>query len=134
MSALGPKRKWADKSRARRRKLHLTGTKTRIGQIRHPRADLEQQLNGYRREIDLAAQLDLLLIIAQSREFDGALDVDALHGTLERIQRHHSTWRALRVTNPEGQVLIDVPSVIAQGRLLDETSHRQTIEQRQPVV
>ena len=83
---------------------------------------------------DLTAQLDLLLIIAQSREFDGALDVDALRGTLERIQRHHSTWRALRVTNPEGQVLIDVPSVIAQGQLVDETSHRQIIEQRQPVV
>jgi signal transduction histidine kinase len=108
--------------------------------LREQSANIEEQALFRVRQLatvisrDLTAQLDLLLIIAQSREFDGALDVDALRGTLERIQRHHSTWRALRVTNPEGQVLIDVPSVIAQGQLVDETSHRQIIEQRQPVV
>jgi PAS domain S-box-containing protein len=43
-------RKWT-KSQTRGRKLHSTGTKTRVGRARQTRADLEQQLKKYRREI-----------------------------------------------------------------------------------
>ena len=39
------------KSRTRGRKLHLTGTKARVGRTRQTRADLEQQLKACRREI-----------------------------------------------------------------------------------
>ena len=39
------------KGRPRGRRLHLTGTKARVGRIRQTRADLEQQLKEYRREI-----------------------------------------------------------------------------------
>ena len=42
--------KWT-KSRTRGRKLHLTGTKARVGQARRAPADLERQLKGCRREI-----------------------------------------------------------------------------------
>jgi hypothetical protein len=42
--------KWA-KSRTRDRKLHLTGSKARVGRARKTRADLEQQLKACRREI-----------------------------------------------------------------------------------
>jgi signal transduction histidine kinase len=83
---------------------------------------------------DLTAQLDLLLIVAQGRVFDGTLDVDASRVTLERIQRQHSSWAALRVTTPEQQVLIDVPGAVAEGQPVDVASHRQAVEQRQPVV
>ena len=39
------------KSQTRGRKLHLTGAKARVGRARKTRADLEQQLKAYRREI-----------------------------------------------------------------------------------
>src|SRR6266478_5210501 len=39
------------KGRPRGRRLRLTGTKARVGRTRHTRADLEQQLKEYRREI-----------------------------------------------------------------------------------
>jgi signal transduction histidine kinase len=42
------------KRRTRRRNLHSTGKKARVGRTRRPRADLEQQLEACRREIDHA--------------------------------------------------------------------------------
>src|SRR5262249_48375215 len=48
-------RKWA-KSRTRGRKLHLTGAKARVARTRKTRADLEQQLKAYRREITHARE------------------------------------------------------------------------------
>ena len=44
------------KSRTRGRNLHSTGTKARVGRTRRPRADLEQQLEASRREIDHARE------------------------------------------------------------------------------
>ena len=40
----------------------------------------------------------------------------------------------MRVTTSAEQVLIDVPMPIAAGRVLDTESHRQTVEQRRPMV
>src|SRR2546422_10373198 len=48
-------RKWA-KSRTRGRKLHSTGAKARVARTRKTRADLEQQLKAYRREITHARE------------------------------------------------------------------------------
>jgi PAS domain S-box-containing protein len=48
-------RKWA-KSRTRGRKLPSTGAKARVGRARKTRADLEQQLKAYRRQIAQARE------------------------------------------------------------------------------
>lgn len=108
--------------------------------LREQRANIQEQALFRVRELatvvsrELTAQLDLLQTVAFGPVFDGTLDVDALSGTLQRIQQQHSTWQALRVTRPDEIVLIDVPGAVAAGQVVDTMSHREVVERRQPVV
>jgi signal transduction histidine kinase len=83
---------------------------------------------------DLTAQADLLSVMGEAREFDGDLDPNLVLDFLRRVQRQQPHWRALRLTTPSGQALIDFPAEVAQGRIVDDVSHRRVVERRQPVV
>ncbi len=88
---------------------------------------------------DLTAQVDVLRVLTQSRDFDEPITQDEFSEMAERIKRELPTWRAIRLTDPTVKVVADAPIApdalgSSQGQVVDVASHRQAVESRQPVI
>ena len=88
---------------------------------------------------DLAAQLDVLRVLAQSRDFDGPVSQDSFAELAARVKREMPAWRALRLTDPQMQVVADAPMDpdalgASQGRIIDTESHQDAVATKTPVI
>jgi signal transduction histidine kinase/ActR/RegA family two-component response regulator len=88
---------------------------------------------------DLTAQLDVLRVMAQSRDFDDGTTNEEFSELGRRIKQEMPTWLALRFSDPEAHVLADaqlVPGVMGTTpwNVVDIESHRQAVETKQPVI
>jgi signal transduction histidine kinase/ActR/RegA family two-component response regulator len=88
---------------------------------------------------DLTAQLDVLRVVAQSRDFDHAVSQDEFMETARRLKQEMPAWRALRLTDPDAKVAADAPIAaneqgISQGQVVDLESHQRAVESKQPVI
>jgi signal transduction histidine kinase/CheY-like chemotaxis protein len=88
---------------------------------------------------DLTAQLDVLRILAQSRDFDHAVTAEEFSEMARRIQQVMPAWRALRLTEPDAKIVADAPIApnelgVSRGQVVDLASHQKAVENRQPVI
>ncbi len=85
-------------------------------------------------ERELSAQIQVLRALAQSSVLDvplagGLLDESAIRTAFARVQRELPLWRAVSLSDREGNRLVDVPLPIAGGRgkVVDPASHAQVL-------
>jgi signal transduction histidine kinase len=88
---------------------------------------------------DLTAQLDVLRVLAQSRDFDDGVTQQDFSELARRIKQEMPTWQAMRLTDLQTNVVADAPmapdaSGVSRGRIVDLDSHRQAVESQKPVI
>lgn len=88
---------------------------------------------------DLTSQLDVLRVLAQSRDFDDGVTQKEFSELAQRIKHEMPTWQALRFTDLHANVVADAPMApdsfgSSQGRVVDLDSHRQAVESQKPVI
>ena len=88
---------------------------------------------------DLTAQLDVLRVLAQSRDFDGEVAKADFSEIGQRIKQEMPAWLSMRLTHPDATVIADAalgtgPDNANPGRVVDIDSHRVAVETRQPVI
>jgi len=88
---------------------------------------------------DLTAQIDVLRVVAQSRDFDHAITEQEFVEIANRLRLEMPHWRAIRLTGPDAEVAADAPIApnalgSSQGRILDLASHQKAVETREPVI
>lgn len=88
---------------------------------------------------DLTAQLDVLRVLTQSREFDNGVTQETFVDLAHRVKQEMPGWMALVLTDPAAQIVTDAslerraPDA-GPPRVVDIESHRQAVETRQPVI
>jgi signal transduction histidine kinase/ActR/RegA family two-component response regulator len=88
---------------------------------------------------DLTAQIDVLRVLAQSRDFDQTITQEEFSELAQRVKHEIPTWQAMRLTDPQANIVADAPMVpdssgVSQGRVVDLDSHRQAVESQEPVI
>ena len=86
---------------------------------------------------DLTSQLDVLRVLAQSRDFDNGTTQADFSDLARRVKQEVTAWLAMRFTDRDGMIVADAPLGIAGasgGRIVELDSHRLAVESRQPVV
>lgn len=86
---------------------------------------------------ELSTQKQLLSILSESPRLDPPLQKDEFAQLGERLLGKVPVWQTLRVTSPEGEILLTVPvrgNKAAYARVVDEGSHADMVRSAKPVV
>jgi signal transduction histidine kinase/CheY-like chemotaxis protein len=82
---------------------------------------------------DLAAHSAVIRSLTQVLVLDGPVDEAGFSEVALRFLREQPQWIAVRLSEPSGGIIIDVPGM-QQGNVVDEASHRRAVEGRQIVI
>src|SRR5581483_5319610 len=88
---------------------------------------------------NLTTQLDVLRVMAQSRDFDDGSTQEEFAETARRVKQEMPMWEALRLTDPDAHVVADAPIApnalgASRGQVVDLASHREAVESGKPVI
>jgi signal transduction histidine kinase/ActR/RegA family two-component response regulator len=86
---------------------------------------------------DLATQVQLLTILSESPRLDPPLETEEFSQLGERLRQRVPSWQMLRITAPDGSIVLTLPSVDQDQRLkrvVDEQSHATMVRTAEPVI
>lgn len=88
---------------------------------------------------DLTGQLDVLRVLAQSRDFDDGVTQSDFDELGPRIKREMPAWRAIRFTDSDARILAAVAlepgsGATNPGYIVDADSHRLAVETMKPTI
>lgn len=84
-------------------------------------------------EHELATHSAVIRSLAQVLVLDGPVDERGFAEVALRFLREQPKWIAVRLSTPEGQIVIDMP-MQQQGGVVEEVSHRRAVEERRSVI
>jgi signal transduction histidine kinase/ActR/RegA family two-component response regulator len=110
--------------------------------LRQEQSAIEQEALEEVRELsavvsrELLAQIELAKTISLWRELDDPLDLQAYREMAQRLVQQRPGWLTIRLTDPAGKILLDVPSPPAGEpvQVVDMATHRRAVETKEPVV
>ncbi len=87
---------------------------------------------------ELTAQLDVLRVLAQSRDFDDGVTPVEFDELGRRIKQEMPAWLAMRFSEADGKIVADaqlVPRITgSSSHIVDIESHRSAVETKRPVI
>ncbi len=107
------------------------GQRAMVGDAQDRVADLAA---GVGRELD--AQVQVLQTVTQSPLMDGEVDKARFDQMVERLLRYRPLWRALTLSDPQGQRLMDYPLLpgAVPRKVIDKASQAEAVRTGRPVI